>query len=121
MQAFPQFEGRELGHTLHSARDAFAINYGTGGIGAEVLANRFKVGPMHACTECKYEEFFLSSWVVGDPAMVVDVPANHPCTVQNIRSAGEPTYAANPCTPTPGAKATKAFYPTIRRTSTTGT
>jgi hypothetical protein len=111
VQAFPQFEGRELGHTLHSARDAFAINYGTGGIGAEVLANRFQVGPMHACTECKYEEFFLSSWVVGDPAMIVDVPANHPCTVDDIRSAGEPTYAANPCTPTAGAKATKAFYP----------
>ena len=111
VQAFPQFEGPELEHTLHSARDAFAINYGTGGIGAEVLANRFKVGPMHACTECKYEEFFLSSWTVGDPAMIVDVPANHPCTVDDIRAAGEPPYPTNTCTPTPGAKATKAFYP----------
>ena len=31
---------------------------------------------MHKCTECKYEEFFLSSWTVGDPAQIVDVPAN---------------------------------------------
>ena len=27
-------------HTLHSVHDGFAINYGTGGIGAEILANR---------------------------------------------------------------------------------
>jgi hypothetical protein len=57
-------------------RDAFAINYGTGGIGAEILANRFKVGPMHDCVECLFEEFFLTSWAVGDPAMIVDKPAN---------------------------------------------
>ena len=58
-------------------RDNFAINYGTGGIGAEILANRFGVGPMWHCTECKYEEFFLSSWAVGDPAIMVDrMPAN---------------------------------------------
>ena len=107
VQAFAEFEDPVLSHTLHSARDAFAINYGTAGAGAEVLANRFGVGPMHACTECKYEEFFLSSWTVGDPAMVVDVPANAPCDPKKIRDT-EP-YA--PCPPTPGPKATKAFYP----------
>ncbi|HWN43002.1 MAG TPA: hypothetical protein VNW71_12330, partial [Thermoanaerobaculia bacterium] len=52
VQAFPEFEQPTLAHALHSGRDAFAINYGAGGIGAEILANRFKVGPMHACTEC---------------------------------------------------------------------
>jgi hypothetical protein len=76
VQAFPQFEDPILKHTLHSVEDKFAINYGTGGIGAEILANRLGVGPMFACTECKYEEFFLSAWTVGDPAQVVDVPAN---------------------------------------------
>ena len=104
IQAFAEFEDPVLSHTLHSARDAFAINYGAAGAGAEVLANRFGVGPMHECTECKYEEFFLSSWTVGDPAMVVDVPANAPCDPKSM-------HEGNPCTPTPGRKATKAFYP----------
>ncbi|HEX5886635.1 MAG TPA: hypothetical protein VFY67_18985, partial [Pyrinomonadaceae bacterium] len=76
IQAFPQFEDPVLSHTLYSVKDGFAINYGTGGIGAEILANRLGVGPMANCTECKYEDFFLSAWAVGDPAQVVDVPAN---------------------------------------------
>jgi ABC-type branched-subunit amino acid transport system substrate-binding protein len=77
IQAFPEFEDEVNGfaHTLHSVRDTFPINYGTGGIGAEILANRKGVGPVAGCNECKYEEFFLSSWAVGDPAMIVDVPA----------------------------------------------
>ncbi|MDQ3802378.1 MAG: copper oxidase [Acidobacteriota bacterium] len=97
VQAFPQFEDGELAHTLHSVRDGFAINYGTGGIGAEILANRLGVGPMGNCAECLYEEFFLSSWAVGDPAQVVDVPANalDPETDQLKR----------------GPKATKVLYP----------
>ena len=98
VQAFDTvFNDPKFEHTLHSGRDAFAINYGTGGIGAEVLANRFRVGPMRNCTECKYEEFFLSSWAVGDPAMVVDVPAD--------------TDANGDGVPDPGAKATRALYP----------
>lgn len=96
VQAFPEFNDPVLGYTLHSVRDSFAINYGTGGVGAEILANRFGVGPMANCTECKYEEFFLSSWTVGDPAQVVDIPAN-------TRDAGGNLIR--------GAKATKAFYP----------
>jgi manganese oxidase len=76
VQAFPQFEDPVLKHTLHSVRDGFAINYGVAGAGAEILANRLGVGPMFDCTECKFEEFFLSSWTVGDPAQIVDVPAN---------------------------------------------
>jgi len=89
VQAFPEFQDPVLGYTLHGVRDGFAINYGTGGIGAEILANRKGVGPMANCTECKYEEFFLTSWTVGDPAMVVDNPANNPF----------------------GLKATQALYP----------
>src|SRR6476659_7012106 len=37
IQAFPQFRDPVLKHTLHSVEDKFAINYGTGGIGAEIL------------------------------------------------------------------------------------
>jgi hypothetical protein len=75
-QAFTLFEDPVFKHTLHGVRDGFAINYGSGGAGAEILANRLGVGPMKDCVECKYEEFFLTSWAVGDPAMVVDNPAN---------------------------------------------
>src|SRR5262249_36517759 len=58
--------------------DGFGINYGLAGIGSEILANRLGVGPMgnQDAVDLKYEEFFLSAWAVGDPAMVVDVPAN---------------------------------------------
>jgi hypothetical protein len=97
VQAFPKFyDDPVLGHTLHSVRDKFAINYGIGGIGSEILANRLGVGPMKDCTECKYEEFFLSAWTIGDPAQLVDVPAN----------------ASNPDgTLKTGAKATRVLYP----------
>lgn len=76
-QAFPYFfEHPELGHTLHGVRDAFMINYGSGGIGSEIIANRLQAGPMNDCVDCAYEEFFLSSFAVGDPAMLVDKPVN---------------------------------------------
>ncbi|MBZ5537785.1 MAG: multicopper oxidase domain-containing protein [Acidobacteriia bacterium] len=81
-----------LSNTLHSVRDGFAINYGSAGVGAEIFANRIGLGPMKGCTECKFEEFFLSSWAVGDPAMVVDIPANG-------------------SDPAAGIVATQAFYP----------
>ncbi|HEX7180818.1 MAG TPA: copper oxidase [Thermoanaerobaculia bacterium] len=122
VQAFPEFEDAVLEHTLHGGRDGFAINYGTGGIGAEILANRLRVGPMHNCVECKFEEFFLASWVVGDPAMIVDKPANRPCGPETTspNTVGQdpnlPTFVSQlrngaPCTPLPNAKATKAFFP----------
>jgi hypothetical protein len=114
VQAFPQFEQTKglapkdvLKFTLHSVRDSFAINYGTGGIGAEILANRLKVGPMFDCTDCAFEEFFLSAWAVGDPAQVVNVPANAPCTIDQLRHPDD----FGGCTPTPGRKAQKVFYP----------
>ena len=77
-QAFPVFSDPSLGmvSTVNAGFDGFAINYGTGGIGAEVYANRIGVGPMGSCVDCKFEEFFLSAWSVGDPAMLVDRPAN---------------------------------------------
>src|SRR6185295_18944307 len=75
-QAFPVFSDANMKGVLQAGDDAFAINYGTGGIGAEVYGNRIGVGPMGDCVDCKFEEFFLSAWSVGDPAMVVDKPAN---------------------------------------------
>ncbi|MDH3301665.1 MAG: Ig-like domain-containing protein [Acidimicrobiia bacterium] len=98
VQAFPQFSQSAFEHALHGVADAFPINYGSGGIGSEIIANRLGLGPMANCTECKYEEFFLTSWAVGDPAMIVDVPAS-----VNVNPDG--TVAANP------VRATKALYP----------
>jgi hypothetical protein len=96
IQAFPQFRDPILRHTLHSVEDKFAINYGVAGVGAEILANRLGVGPMFNCTECKFEEFFLSSWTIGDPAQVVDIPANTTDINGNLIL---------------GRKATKVMYP----------
>ena len=76
-QAFPLwYEDPVFSHTLHGVRDSFMINYGSGGIGTEILANRLRVGAPHDCANCSYEEFFLTAFTVGDPAMLVDVPAN---------------------------------------------
>jgi hypothetical protein len=62
---------------LQAAGDNFGINYGMAGLTAPVLANRLGVGPQGGCTDCKFEEFFLSSWALGDPALVVDNPATN--------------------------------------------
>jgi len=125
--------------TVRAARDDFAINYGTGGIGAEIYANRIGVGPMANCVDCKYEEFFLSAWAVGDPATVVDVPANFTPTPKTPPPPPPPDCQYNKLTPadtfklgpipplplkpnptciglpqndpTPGPKATIAYYP----------
>ncbi|HLL73526.1 MAG TPA: hypothetical protein VK363_18945 [Pyrinomonadaceae bacterium] len=67
VQAFPELN-QEL---FHGVRDGFAVNYGSGGLGAEVLAVKKKVGPAANCPDCAFEEFFLESWANGDPAMNV--------------------------------------------------
>ena len=64
---------------LAGVRDGFAINYGASGMGALLLANRKGIGPAKNCVECLYEEFFLSSWANGDPALLErysDDPSN---------------------------------------------
>src|SRR5262245_632417 len=109
----------------NAGADTFGINYGIAGIGNEILANRFGLGPARDCPECKFEEFFLSSWPGGDPAMIVDNPANLPCTVAQMEKAaaasgqGEVGLPLNPnvpqtipnCSPGSAPKATKVFYP----------
>lgn len=60
-------------------RDGFGINYGASGMGTLLLANRKNIGPSRDCVECLYEEFFLTSWANGDPALLeryVDDPSN---------------------------------------------
>jgi hypothetical protein len=134
-QAFPAFNEFEgpgaLGNTIASGKDAFSINYGTAGIAPEVYANRIGVGPMGNCVDCKFEEFFLSAWSVGDPAMLVDTPANSnnlaktgtfdppcglvtnfngpPCAGTKTLVPGDPYNDAYTMTPTMKAKA--AFFP----------
>ncbi|MBB1498547.1 hypothetical protein [Paracoccus sp. MC1862] len=64
---------------LAGVRDGFAINYGASGMGSLLLANRKGIGPAADCTECLYEEFFLTSWANGDPALLEwydDDPSN---------------------------------------------
>ena len=104
-QAFPILQPTDpnVRNTTIAGQDAFAINYGTGGIGAEIYANRIGVGPMGKCIDCKFEEFFLSAWSVGDPAMIVDRPANVNILGQKPPLANTPpkpgiTPAAQLCT-----------------------
>jgi hypothetical protein len=75
-QALRNDNNISMAGVLAPGSDLFAINYGTGGIAAEILANRYKVGPETDCVDCKFEEFFLTSWAVGDPASVSDVLAS---------------------------------------------
>ncbi|MGG5812522.1 multicopper oxidase domain-containing protein [Falsiroseomonas sp. CW058] len=98
VQAFPHYDDPVLGHTLAGVGDKFAINYGVAGIGSQVLASRLGIGPAAHCAECKYEEFFLSSWVGADPALPVDVPAN-----TALRADGSVDRNA--------PRATRALYP----------
>lgn len=123
-QAFPIFddpvtETRAGNGTVAAGKDSFAINYGTGGIAAEVYANRIGVGPMGDCIDCKFEEFFLSAWSVGDPNMLVDKPANSnlkaPCTTtasfNSPPCGGQRSSNTPPYTMTPTMKAKAAFFP----------
>jgi len=84
-QAFAAEFTSDRAPSLNAAADNFGINYGMAGLSAPVLANRLGVGPQGKCTDCKFEEFFLSSWALGDPALVV----NNPPT--NCVANGQPT------------------------------
>jgi hypothetical protein len=101
------YEDPVLSHTLHGVRDSFMINYRSGGIGSEIIANRLGVGPMHDCLNCAYEEFFLASATVGDPGLLVDIPANV------MQENCDPNDIAGTCLGAgqTGPKATKALFP----------
>ncbi|WP_240635978.1 hypothetical protein [Caldimonas tepidiphila] len=93
-QAFPGFfkDDPVMGHVLEGVRDAFMVNYGSAGVGAEIIANRLGVGPMHDCLSCSMEEFFLSAFAVGDPALLVDIPANF--GLESLRPGQQPPQGA---------------------------
>ena len=69
VQAFAELE--DVTNPLHYIKDGMGINYGVGGMGAMVVARNRRVGPGKDCPECRAEEFFLSSWANGDPALVL--------------------------------------------------
>ena len=79
-QAFPTLYnnnptgGAPTNPVLGNGGEAFAINYGADGIGSEILANRVGTGPEGGCVDCRFEEFFLSAWAIGDPAELVGHP-----------------------------------------------
>lgn len=100
VQAFDEI--REESSPLSSLRDGMGINYGASGLGAMVVANRKEIGPARDCKECKLEEFFLASWVNGDPAMVVGYKdgkphAHYPDDPSNVHHSylGDPVRFRN--------------------------
>lgn len=143
VQAFPEWSNNNLFRMISAGLDQFGINYGFAAIGPEIVANRLGVGPMgnaqqpvgasgpvgpgdepkanqpNDAVDLKYEEFFLSSWCVGDPAMIVDVPANVPNQFVSNPEQGSAIVGkveANPVQfdsfkPLTGLRPTKAFYP----------
>ncbi|MEJ8837423.1 hypothetical protein [Ramlibacter sp. AN1133] len=100
-QAFPGFykDDPVFRYVLAGVKDAFMINYGSGGIGSEIIANRLGVGPTSDCADCAYEEFFLTSHALNDPALTVDIPAN--VGLENLLPGQNPP---------PGTQGPKAHY-----------
>ena len=101
-QAFAELS--DEGNPISAIADGMAINYGSSGVGSVVLANKKKIGPGKDCPDCKLEEFFLSSWVNGDPAMIVrrnndgkEVEALYPDDPSNVHHAylGDPVRFRN--------------------------
>ncbi|MBU3891016.1 hypothetical protein [Methylosinus sp. KRF6] len=75
-QAFQELADEN--NPLHQVRDGMGVNYGVAGMGAPTLTTPqfntpdiLKPGPANHCPECRAEEFFLSSWANGDPALIL--------------------------------------------------
>jgi hypothetical protein len=97
-QVFPNwYNDPVLGYTLAGVKDQFMINTGSGGIGSEIISNRLHTGPMHDCAGCAYEEFFLASQTVGDPAGLVNFPANTGIEACSPRNLAAGPADANSC------------------------
>ncbi len=76
IQAFQELE--DQGNPLHYVKDGMGINYGVAGLGAMVMARQRRVAPLQDCPECRAEEFFLSSWANGDPALILKWDKTNP-------------------------------------------
>ncbi|NOT10523.1 MAG: hypothetical protein HOP23_01585 [Methylococcaceae bacterium] len=101
-QAFAELS--DEGNPVSAIADGMAINYGSSGVGSAVLASKKSIGPAKDCKDCKLEEFFLSSWANGDPAMIVRrdihgkaVAALYPDDPSNVHHAylGDPVRFRN--------------------------
>ncbi len=70
-QAFPELADEN--NPLHQVRDGMGINYGVSSMGVAAAATPafHKTGPVANCPECRAEEFFLTSWANGDPALIL--------------------------------------------------
>ncbi len=70
-QAFAELE--DPNNPLHYLKDGMGINYGASSMGSAVMSTPLQrnVGVAKNCPECRAEEFFLSSWANGDPALVL--------------------------------------------------
>lgn len=71
-QAFARLDDEN--DPLHLIKDGMGINYGVSGMGSLMMATKQfgkNVGPAKDCAECRAEEFFLSSWANGDPALLL--------------------------------------------------
>ncbi|NVJ26632.1 copper oxidase, partial [Myxococcus sp. AM011] len=104
IKAVQAFDELEWNPTFHGVRDGFGVNYGVAGLGAQLMANRAKVGPTKDCADCAFEEFFLESWANGDPAMNVEkdwqgnaVRALYPDDPSNVHHSylGDPVRIRN--------------------------
>ena len=89
VQAFRELEDES--NTLNRVKDGMAINYGASSMGSAVLASRKGIGPAAHCAECKLEEFFLSSWANGDPAMLVQRDPANPLKAINALYPDDPS------------------------------
>ncbi len=69
VQAFPELADDD--QPISSLKDGMAINYGAAGLGAMLGAAKRGLKPLDQCVECRVEEFFLTSWANGDPALLL--------------------------------------------------
>jgi len=87
---------------MSGIKDGFALNYGASGMGSILMANRKGIGPSADCKECLYEEFFLTSWANGDPALLERFPddpsnvhhsyLNDPVVFRNFHAGPKETH-----------------------------
>lgn len=70
-QAFAELD--DPNNPLHYLKDGMGINYGASSMGSAVMSTPLQrgVGVAKNCPECRAEEFFLSSWANGDPALIL--------------------------------------------------